>query len=101
MFPRETDVSTTVQSGGLEVTSNHETPEAMVESLTPPKPEDPQPRVTVKDGQPVTPEGEDEAKVKEAAAELGKRGGKAAAEARKAAEKPEEATPEGEDKPGD
>lgn len=89
-------MTTTVAVDGWNVTAD-EPAEDMLAALTPPKDEDPQPRVTVQDGEPV-PEDPD-AKVKEAAAELGKRGGKAAAEARKAAEKEKPAAKEPEPEP--
>ncbi|HEX6038909.1 hypothetical protein [Longimicrobium sp.] len=96
-------MSSTVQVDGYDVTSTHETADAMVEALTPEKPEGSGPRVLRDQGKAVPQQDPDEAKVSEAASELGKRGGQAAAEARKKAAKAKPAAepeqPEAEAKP--
>lgn len=89
-------MSTTIATGdGYTVESTHESASDMLEALTPQEEND-QPRVLRDKGKDVEPEETDP--LSKAAAELGKKGGKAAAEARKAKpipDKPkEEAKPE-------
>lgn len=76
-------MSSTVQAGKMEITST-DSPEVMLEALKPPKETDDKPRVLVDRGQKVKAD-EQPSKTSEAARELGKLGGRAAAEARKAA----------------
>jgi len=64
----------------MQVTSNHESAEEISAALKPEKEESPEPRVLVDKGKPV----EEPDEVSEAAAKLGKKGGEAAAAARKA-----------------
>jgi hypothetical protein len=73
-------MSTTVSMGDFNVTSNSPAAD-VVASLTPVKEDAAQPKVIVEDGQNV----EEKARLAKAAAELGKAGGKAAAEKRAAA----------------
>lgn len=70
----------------MTMTSNSESAEDMVADLTPKDDEKPQPKVLVDKGVPVEDE-EPKDGLSKAAAELGKKGGEAAARARKAAEK--------------
>ena len=79
-------MSTTVSVGSMTMTSNSESAEDMVADLTPKEDEKPQPKVLVDKGVPVEDE-EPKEGLSKAAAELGKKGGEAAARARKAAEK--------------
>lgn len=74
-------MSSTVQMGGFEISSNSESAEEMVQALTPAEPKGKEPKALVDRGKKVekTPE---EQKTSEAARELGKRGGEAAAKAR-------------------
>lgn len=110
-------MGSTVAVGSLEITSNTESADAMSKALAPVKEHGKEPRVLVDGGKDVEPKGP----LSEAASELGKAGGKAAAEARKAVDenerraerqmakdsgvegeaKPEEGKPEAaEEKPG-
>ena len=73
-------MSSTVQSGAFQITANNESAAEMVEALKP-KEGDEGPTVIKDRGQDVEPE---KAKASEAARELGKRGGEAAAKAREA-----------------
>ena len=91
---------TTVQSGSMVVTSNHESAEDMVTSLSPEKPESSKPKVLVNDGQVVEEEKPKEG-LSKAASDLGKKGGKAAAKARAAAAKEEPQETEAEPKETD
>lgn len=76
-------MSTTVLApSGFEISSNHEDAESMLGSLATEKAETKTPRVLVKGGQPVKDDGEKDETAK-AASVLGKKGGEAAAEARK------------------
>jgi hypothetical protein len=94
-------VSSTVTVGDFEITSNVGDAASMVESLRPEEPDSKEPRILVDKGKPVKQEEPD--KLSKAASELGKKGGEAAAKARKAKpipDKPkEEAKPEPEEKP--
>ena len=99
-------MSTTVLApSGLEITSNHESGQSMLDSLM--KTPDKTPRVLIDKGKAVKPDADDEEKdeTSQAAAMLGKKGGKAAAEARKAeikAAKPAEEKPDAKEaKPAD
>lgn len=95
--------TTVVAPGGLEVSSNHESADAMLASLTPQKADAKSPRVLVKDGKPIE-DGKDDSEESRAASVLGKKGGKAAAEARKEAvkAKPADEKPDAKEaKPGD
>jgi hypothetical protein len=76
-------MSTTVLApSGLEISSNHEDGQAMLDSLT--KTTDKTPRVLVNKGAPVkSKDGDEKDETSQAASVLGKKGGKAAAEARK------------------
>ncbi len=76
-------MSSTVQVGKMILTGSGPASE-MVEALTPPKETDDKPRVVVDQGRRVKPD-EQPSKTSEAARELGKLGGKAAAEARRSA----------------
>lgn len=79
-------MSTTVLApSGLEISSNHEDGQAMLDSLT--KTPDKTPRVLVDKGHPVKPEGEEKDETQKAASVLGKKGGEAAAKAKKEAAK--------------
>ena len=78
-------MSTTVEMGGFTVTGS-EPSENVIASFTPSDPQAEQPKVTVKDGQPVTDEDAAKEKLSGAASELGKKGAEAAA-AKRAAEK--------------
>ena len=69
----------------MEVTSNHESADDMAAALTPEKEEQPKPKVIRDKGEDV--EEEPKEGLSKAASDLGKKGGKAAAKARKAAEK--------------
>jgi len=71
--------TSTVLAGGLEISSNHEQAADMVSVLSRPK-ESSEPRILIEKGKEVDAEREEEIKVSEAAAALGKKGGKAAAE---------------------
>jgi hypothetical protein len=71
--------TSTVLAGGLEISSNHEQAADMVSVLSRPK-ESAEPRILIEKGKEVDAEREEEIKVSEAAAALGKKGGKAAAE---------------------
>jgi len=71
--------TSTVLAGGLEISSNHEQAADMVSVLSRPK-ESAEPRILIEKGKEVDSEREEEIKVSEAAAALGKKGGKAAAE---------------------
>ncbi len=90
-------MSSTVQVGGFEISSSSESAEEMVKVLTPEKDKGKEPVVLKDRGQKVEPKPADQEKVTEAARELGKRGGEAAAKARE--EKAKE--PEKEAKPGE
>lgn len=82
------DEPVTVAVGGLEITSSHETAEEMVKALTPAdKDESKQPRVIKPI--PDKPKAEESGKspLSKAASELGRKGGEAAAKARKEAAK--------------
>jgi len=96
-------MSTTVAvPGGFEITSNSESAESMLASLTPPKP-DTKPRVLVDKGQPVEAEeqeGKAEPERKATPQEAGKKGGEAtAAIRRKEAREAEKAEPVKDAKP--
>jgi len=80
--------TSTVLAGGLEISSNHETPADMVSVLSRPK-ESSEPRILIEKGKEVDSEREEEIKVSEAAAALGKKGGTATA-AKKAEVKAQE-----------
>jgi hypothetical protein len=88
-------MSTTVLApSGLEITSNHESGQSMLDSLT--KTPDKTPRVLVEKGEPVE-KADEKDETSQAASVLGKKGGKAAAEARKEeakAAKPAEEKPD-------
>jgi hypothetical protein len=89
-------MSSTVTVGGFDVTSN--TPAAEVAaSLTSTKEGAPVPEIVRDQGRTITPEDKEKAKLAEAASELGKEGGKAAAakRAEAAKEKGKEAAPAG------
>src|SRR5438128_2255531 len=95
-------MSTTVAVGGLEVTSNHESAQDMVASLSPDKAESSQPRVLVDGGKAVPQESsekvDEKANLSRAASELGKKGGAAAAAKRAEEAKAEPAKTEPEPK---
>lgn len=75
-------MSTTVLApSGFEISSNHEDADSMIGSLAPDKAEAKTPRVLVNKGEKVQPEEKDE--TSQAASVLGKKGGDAAAEARR------------------
>lgn len=71
-------MSTSVVSGGFELTSNHESGADMLEALAP-REDSPAPRITVDKGEPVKQE---DGAASAAAATLGKKGGEASAKAR-------------------
>ena len=74
-------MSSTVSVGGFEVTSSHEGAAAMVESLKPSEADSDAPKILRDGGQDV----EEPDPISKAASELGKKGGEAAAKARKEA----------------
>lgn len=97
-------MSTTVQTAGFTVTGSAPSAD-VIASLTPSDPDAEQPKVIVKDGQPVTEEDTAKEKLSEAASELGKKGAEAAAAKRSEKEKQEaaakEAKPEEKPEPED
>lgn len=78
--------TTVVTPGGLEVSSNHESAESMLQSVAEPAADAKTPRVLIDKGEPVEDTDEKD-ETSQAASVLGKKGGKAAAKARVAAEK--------------
>ncbi len=95
-------MSSTVQVGGFEISSSSESAEEMVKALTPEKDKGKEPVVLKDRGQKVEPKPADQEKVTEAARELGKRGGEAAAKAREEkAKEPEKEAKSGEAKPAE
>src|SRR5688572_21892017 len=87
-------MSSTVVAGGIEISSNSETAAEMTAALTKSQDKDSEvPRALVDGGKPVEEDGVKGA-LSKAAAELGKKGGDAAAKKRAEAEKAKPAPPE-------
>lgn len=89
-------MSTTVAVAGMELTSNHESADSMMESLRPSKDEGSEPRLVKDKGEAVE---EPKNGISKAASEMGKKGGEAAAKARK--EQAREAKPAAEKAPAE
>ena len=94
-------MSSTVQMGHFELSSNSESAEDMVKALTPPEPKGKEPKALVDRGKPVGKDAEEQQKVVEAARELGKRGAEAAAKAREEKAKEAKEAPEVKEKPAE
>lgn len=77
-------MATSVTGDGWTLTGASESRDEMLAALSTDKPDSQEPKVTRKDGKPVTEPDEEAERVSKAASELGKKGGEAAAKARKA-----------------